>query len=149
MLLSIRSLLACLTLLVGIQLGWTQDLRDPRQNPLPAIRADRWGEARAAAARFADPVTEKLVLYYRLLTPGGATAPEIADFVQRNPDWPQPALLERRRQEAIALEPDDATVLAQCAAGEPSQAPALMRCAEGLANAGRNKEAEAMARKAW
>jgi soluble lytic murein transglycosylase len=130
-----------------------QDLRDFSQNPINAVRDSRWADAQAAAARFADPVPEKLVLYFRLRAPGGATAAEIADFMQRNPDWPAQAMLERRRQEAIALDPDDAAVLAQCAAPPPLAPPtipaAMLRCAEALANAGRTAEANEAARTAW
>ena len=126
-----------------------QDLRDPAQNPMAAVRADRWQDAQSLASRFADPVTAKLVLYYRLLAPGAATAPEIADFMTRNPDWPNQATLERRRQEAIATEPDQAIVLAQCAARLPTLAAAMLRCAEALANAGRQDDAVAIARRAW
>src|SRR5215469_13613238 len=75
-------------------------------DPIAAIRADRWADAQLAASNYADPVATKLVTYYRLLTPGGATAAEITDFMQQNPDWPNQALLERRRQDAIAIEPD-------------------------------------------
>ena len=92
------------------------------QNAVTAIRASRWADAQAAAARFADPVAEKLVLYFRLRAPGAATAAEIADFMQRNPDWPAQAMLEQRRQEAIAKDPDDADVLVQCAADSPGVA---------------------------
>ncbi len=140
-----------------------QDLRDPAQNPLFAIRAGRWADAQVAAARFADPVAEKLVLYLRLRAPGAATAAEIAEFMQRNPDWPAQAMLEQRRQEAIATDPDDADVLLQCAAdspgvrapvasaalARPSTAGAMLRCAEALANAGRTAEANEIARQAW
>ncbi|MBN8874673.1 MAG: lytic transglycosylase domain-containing protein [Rhodospirillales bacterium] len=126
-----------------------QDLRDPAENPMAAVRADRWQDAQALAARFADPVTQKLVLYYRLMAPGAATAPEIADFMARNPDWPNQATLERRRQEAIASEPDQAIVLAQCTAKPPSLAGAMLRCAEAFANAGQQDQATATARAAW
>lgn len=126
-----------------------QDLRDANQNPISALRDNRWADAQAAAARFADPVPEKLVLYFRLRAPGGATAAEIADFMQRNPDWPAQATLERRRQEAIAQDPDDAAVLAQCAAAPPSIAAAMLRCAEATANAGRIADANETARQAW
>src|SRR5690349_8455882 len=98
-------------------------------SPLIAVKADRWAEAQAAAARFADPVAEKLVLYVRLRAPNAATASEIADFMQRNPDWPAQAMLERRRQEAIASDPDDASVLVQCNPA-PTLASAMLRCAE-------------------
>ncbi|MEO9191669.1 MAG: hypothetical protein ABI224_16935, partial [Acetobacteraceae bacterium] len=66
-------------------------------DPIPAIRASNFAEADTAAAGFADPVARKLVLYYRLLAPGGGAAREIADFQAANPDWPNQALLERRR----------------------------------------------------
>ena len=117
-------------------------------NPLIAVKADRWADAQAAAARFADPVAEKIVLYLRLRAPGAATSSEIADFMQRNPDWPAQAMLERRRQEAIASDPDDASVLAQCSPA-PTLAAAMIRCAEAIANAGRTADADALARQAW
>ena len=81
---------------------------------MAAVKANRWADAQAEAARFADPTAEKLVLYLRLRVPGAATAEEIALFMQRNPDWPAQGMLERRRQEAVATDPDDAAVLAQC-----------------------------------
>src|SRR4029077_5410560 len=83
-------------------------------DPIAAIRADRWSDAQLAAASYADPVATKLVTYFRLLAPGAATADEISDFMAQSPDWPSQALLERRRQEAIAAEPDQASALAQC-----------------------------------
>jgi soluble lytic murein transglycosylase len=119
------------------------------RDPIAAIRADRWPEAQADAAGFADPVAEKLVLYYRLLAPGAATPAEIADFMRDNPDWPNQALLERRRQDAIAADPDDADVLAQCAAAPVTEAPTLLRCAAALATAGQADAAAADARQAW
>jgi soluble lytic murein transglycosylase len=138
----IRFVLAGVALLLA---GGVQ-AQDP--NPLIAVKSDRWADAQAAAARFADPVAEKLVLYLRLRAPGAATASEIADFMQRNPDWPAQALLEHRRQEAIASDPDDAAVLVQCNPA-PTLATAMLRCAEAIANAGRTAEANALARQAW
>jgi soluble lytic murein transglycosylase len=117
-------------------------------NPLAAVRADHWTDAQAEAARFADPVAEKLVFYLRLRAPGAATASEIANFMQRNPDWPAQAILERRRQEAIASDPDDAAVLAQCSPA-PTLSTAMLRCAEATANAGHTADANALARDAW
>jgi soluble lytic murein transglycosylase len=114
-----------------------------------AVRADQWTQAAADAAQYADPVAQKLVTYYRLLAPGAATAQEITDFVTSSPDWPAQALLERRRQEAVAAEPDDAAVLAQCATGTLTLPAARLRCADALANAGHNAEALAEARAAW
>lgn len=142
--LSIRLVCACLALLTVPAVA-----QPAVPNPLVAIKEDRWADAQAAASGFADPVAEKLVRYYRLLAPGAATAPEIAAFMQDSPDWPSQALLERRRQDAIVAEPDQATVLAQCALGPPTQAAAMLRCAEALAIAGQTAEATALARQAW
>jgi soluble lytic murein transglycosylase len=142
----IRPVLGLLTVLI-LQAA---SARAQPGNPMPDIRADRWSAAEAEAANFADPVAQKLVLYYRLLDPGAATPGEIARFMRDNPDWPNQALLERRRQQAIAADADDADVLAQCAAPNPAtEAPALLRCATALANAKRNDEAAHDARQAW
>jgi soluble lytic murein transglycosylase len=140
----IRCVLVGLSLLLAAQ----SRAEDAGSNPMAAIRANRWADAQAEASRFADPVPEKLVLYLRLRAPGAATAEEIATFMQRNPDWPAQAMLERRRQDAIATEPDDAAVLAQCTP-QPSLAGAMIRCAEAIANAGRTAEANTLARHAW
>jgi soluble lytic murein transglycosylase len=143
----IRSVQSALLLLLAT-LFPGGNIRAQEPNPLDAVRTDRWADAQAAAARFADPVAERLVLYLRLRAPGAATSSEIADFMQRNPDWPGQAILERRRQEAIAADPDDAAVLAQCTPS-PTLAAALLRCAEATANAGRTADADALAREAW
>jgi soluble lytic murein transglycosylase len=132
----------------GLSLLLTGGVQGQGPNPLAAVRGDRWVEAQEDAARYADPVAEKLVLYLRLRAPAAATAAEIAAFMQRNPDWPAQAMLERRRQEAIASDPDDAAVLAQCSP-TPTLASAMLRCAEAIANAGHNAEASVLARQAW
>jgi soluble lytic murein transglycosylase len=118
-------------------------------NPMPAIRADHWADAATVAAQYADPVAQKLVVYFRLLDPGAATAQEIEDFVTTSPDWPAQATLERRRQEAVAADPDDAAVLAQCTGGTITIPAARLRCADALANAGRNDAAASEAAQAW
>lgn len=136
------------SVVAGLALFLAADVHAQEPNPLNAVKANRWADAQASAAAFADPVAEKLVLYLRLRAPGAATASEIADFMQRNPDWPAQAMLERRRQEAIAADPDDASVLAQCSPA-PALATAMLRCAEAIANAGRPADANALARQAW
>jgi soluble lytic murein transglycosylase len=144
--------------LTGLALVLAGGVRAQEPNPLNAVRMDRWADAQAEAARFADPVAEKLILYLRLRAPGAATAAEIADFMQRNPDWPAQAALEQRRQQAIASDPDDAAVLAQCRPAPSLEnvtpanitlAAALLRCAEATANAGHIADADALARQAW
>jgi soluble lytic murein transglycosylase len=117
------------------------------QDILTALRTQNWPLASADAAGFADPVAGKLVTYFRLLTPNAATATELTAFLTDSPDWPNQALLLRRRDEALTLEPDDATALAACAKIPPLTAPAQLRCADTLANQGR--PATELARHAW
>jgi soluble lytic murein transglycosylase len=118
-------------------------------DPISAIRADRWADAQHIASTYADPVASKLVTYYRLLAPGGATADEISGFMAQNPDWPNQELLERRRQEAIATDPDLANTLAQCDRNALTLPQTMLHCAEALADAGRNADSLAEARRAW
>jgi soluble lytic murein transglycosylase len=114
---------------------------------MAAIRADRWAEAAAATANDADPVAGKLVTFYRLLAPGQASVAEIDRFTAESPDWPFQGTLARRRDEALAAEPDDATAAAACP--RAASAPALERCAVAAAALGRADEAAAAARRAW
>lgn len=113
------------------------------------VRADHWAEAEAAAARYADPVAAKLVTYYRLLAPGAAGADEIAAFMQGNPDWPFQAVLARRLDEAIGLEPGDAKAASLCRTHKPRAPATLERCAGALAAIGNDAAAAGFARDAW
>jgi soluble lytic murein transglycosylase len=126
----------------------------PVQNPLTFVQAGQWPQAQEAAARMGDPLGEKLIVYFRMLAPNAANAAEIATFIRQNPEWPLPTLLERRRQEAIAAEIDNVTVVALCTERQPSvptpaRGAALLRCADALANRGRGKDAGSLAREAW
>jgi soluble lytic murein transglycosylase len=140
---SIRSRFALLGLFVT-----TPAFAQPAE-PTAAIRAGQWAEAERLASAYADPVAIKLITYFRLLAPGAATADEISEFIAQSPDWPNLALLERRRQEAIAADPDLASTLAQCDRNALTMPQTMVRCAEALANAGRNAEAAEAARHAW
>lgn len=123
--------------------------QDRSGNPMPAVRADRWADAEAAVAGHADPVARKLVQYYRLLAPNAAAASEIQSFMRDHPDWPAQSLLDRRRQDALAQEPDDTTAASLCQSVRPTNAGASLRCAAALADTGRTDAAAAIARQAW
>ena len=118
------------------------------ENPMPAVHADRWADATTEAAGYADPVAAKLVRYFRLLSPGQAGADEIAAFIAENPDWPNQAVLERRRQEAVAATISDEAVLAPCLQTRITMPATLARCALALGN-GNAERAAADARAAW
>ncbi len=114
-------------------------------DPMTAIRADRWADAQAAASGYADPVAEKLVTWFRLSASNAAGAAEIAAFMTQNPDWPNQALLERRREEALVSEPDPAVLAAECARAPLTVTAALLRCADALPG----EAGVADARRAW
>lgn len=122
-------------------------LQAAAQSPMESIRANRWAEAEAAAARQADPVARKLVQFYRLLAPGMASADEIGRFIEQNPDWPLREQLQRRLEEAAASLADDravAALLAQPARTDLGRA----RRAEAFAATGNAGLAQAV-REAW
>jgi soluble lytic murein transglycosylase len=118
-----------------------------------AVRRFDWPTAEADAASYPDPVAGKLVTFYRLQHQGDARAAEIAAFLAANPDWPAQATLLKRRDEALASEPDDAVVLPLCVATPtvpaPGSGPALARCADAAAASGHQDDAAASARTAW
>ncbi len=118
-------------------------------NPLPELRAGRWGLAQGIAATAPDAVAEKLVTYLRMLTPGAATPGEISRFMAENPDWPSQTLLDRRRQEAITDDPDSADLIAACGVRPITLPGALARCASVEADSGDSPAAEKDAREAW
>src|SRR5579875_3452150 len=119
------------------------------QDVLALIRTDRWSEADAAAAKYLDPVARKLVTWYRLQAQGAASVSEIDAFMAQNPDWPGQVALARRREEALAAEPDDSTALGFCARLAPHGAAALLRCAEALRHDNQAAAATAAAKQAW
>lgn len=119
------------------------------QDVMSAVHANQWALASELAGQYADPVAAKLVTYYRLLTPGAASAKEIADFMAVNPDWPQQAELAARRDDALAATPDETEAADLCAHIKPAAALALARCAEALADLGHAQAAAEAARAAW
>jgi soluble lytic murein transglycosylase len=121
----------------------------PAADVMALVRADRWPEAAAAAARYTDPVAAKLVTYYRLLAPGAAGTAEISAFQAASPDWPAQAVLARRRDEALAAEPDQAVLRAECAGAMPAAVASLLRCADAATAAHDIAGAVAMQRAAW
>jgi soluble lytic murein transglycosylase len=119
------------------------------QDIASAIRADHWDEAMADAAATPDGLAQKLVTYYRLLAPNMGSVSEIGAFMAANPDWPQVDLLDRRRNEALAREPDDRVAAAVCVNKPPSSSPGWLRCALAATQLGQTDNATTYARRAW
>ncbi len=130
-----------------LTLLWPGLVQAQNDRMLAAVRAEHWAEADALAAAEADPLARKLVLYFRLLTPGAARSVELAGFLSGNPDWPQQGVLSRRLAEALLADRDDRAVLEICQRRPPEAAPSLLRCADVAARAGQSQEADA--RRAW
>ncbi|BAJ81499.1 putative soluble lytic murein transglycosylase [Acidiphilium multivorum AIU301] len=112
------------------------------------IRANHWTEAETLAAAQPDRLVARLVTYYRVLDPGAASETEIATFMARYPDWPEQGILARRWNEALAADPDDATVRRECRTRLPETAAANARCAAALDQVA-PREAARFARRAW
>ncbi len=140
-------------LTVAIRLGFLLAALLPWPGPARAqevmhhVRADRWAAAQAAVAGHPDPVARKLVAWMRLMAPGQGRVDEIGAFLAANPDWPMQVTLARRRDEALALEPDTTMARAECKRAAPTLTGALLRCADALAASG--ETAAPMLKAAW
>lgn len=64
------------------------------------VHAGQFPQAEQLAAATGDPLVEKLVNYFRLLSPGSASSDEIQTFINQNPDWPMQGLLKLREEQA-------------------------------------------------
>ncbi len=112
---------------------------------IDALHAHDWPRAQALAAADPDPIAQKLVTFARLLTPDAATAAEIGAFMAANAVWPDQVNLRHALAVAIASNPDQATVLADCAAFKPALDTALLRCADAERQAGHGDAARNLA----
>ncbi len=113
---------------------------------IQAMHDHDWPRAQALASLEPDAISQKLVTFARLLTPGAATAPEIATFLAANPIWPDAALLRHRLADAIAAEPEP---LHDCRAYDPAQDTAQLVCATAERNADHADRAVTLAQRAW
>ena len=134
-----RWILALFLLCLPPELAVAQDIAG-------AVRAGRWTEAAGLAKQ---PLTARLVAYYRLLAPGQAGAAEIGAFIAANPTWPWLNQLERRRQEALARETVPEALAAECPRAPLEHLAALQSCADAAARSGQPDAAAAFARRAW
>ena len=116
------------------------------QDVLALVRADRWAEAEPPPAASSTPSPASS-------SPGTACRARAPPASPRStPSWRRTRTgrarptLARRREEALAAEPDDSTVLGFCARLTPHGAAALLRCADALRHDDQNAAALADAR---
>lgn len=102
--------------LPGSPAGGGATLSDAQPDPsvAQALRDRNWTQARALAARGADPIAPELVDWLRLQTPEAATAGEIAAFLNAHPGWPARSVLTARLSQALVGEHDPAVLRALC-----------------------------------
>ncbi|SHJ35738.1 soluble lytic murein transglycosylase [Roseomonas rosea] len=105
--------------------------------------------AAEAAAMQADPLVRKIALWLRLQQRGQGTGAELAAWVAENPDWPLPLTLNRRTEEALASDPDDARALAHFARNPAITLDGAQRHADALSRTGDAARATAILRAAW
>ncbi len=98
------------------------------------VKAGNFNGAETLANATGDPLTVKLVTFFRLLDPGGGTADEIQNFIADNPDWPEQGLLALREKQAAGL----------YAPEFPEITPPFLEQAEALHAAGNDSQAAAL-----
>jgi soluble lytic murein transglycosylase len=113
-------------------LAWAQGPASPQI--MTDVNAGNFSAATALAAATGDPLTQKLVTFFRLLDPGGGTADEIRTFIAQNPDWPEQGLLALREQEAAGIVPVEI----------PEIKPPFLQQVEALHDSGQDSAAVAL-----
>jgi len=128
---------------------WATDAARAAGRAALALAATGRHAAAEAAGTGADPLVRKILLWMRLQARGQGTGPELTDWVEANPDWPLPQTLNRRAEEALAADPNDARALSHFARNPATTLDGAGRHADALARAGEGARATAILRRAW
>ncbi|MBV9378295.1 MAG: lytic transglycosylase domain-containing protein [Alphaproteobacteria bacterium] len=119
------------------------------RSALAAAQGADWPRAYAAAAGAEDPLPLKMLRWMDYARPGApGRFPDIAGFIEKNPDWPGQKSLRKHAEEALAAESDEV------AAGwfkryPPVSAIGKVRQAEITINSGDLENGTAALRAAW
>jgi soluble lytic murein transglycosylase len=77
------------------------------RSALTATLSGDWSRAYAEVAATSDPLLPKMLCWMDYSRPGApGRFPDIAEFVEKNPDWPAQKALRSHAEEALAAEPD-------------------------------------------
>jgi soluble lytic murein transglycosylase len=116
---------------------------------LAAARSGEWSRAYAEAAQIKDPLPSKLVRWMDGARPGApGRFADIADFIEKNPDWPHQKALRRHAEEALSGE-SDAVAADWFKRYPPLSAAGKVREAELMLNSGNLDAGTAALRAAW
>jgi soluble lytic murein transglycosylase len=126
----------------------TADLSATR-SVFAAAQAGDWSRAYAAAGAIGDPLPLKMLRWLDYASPGApGRFADIADFIEKNPDWPHQKALRQHAEEALEGEADSV------AAGwfkryPPVSSAGQVRAAEVLLNSGNVAGGAAALRAVW
>jgi soluble lytic murein transglycosylase len=114
-----------------------------------AAQAGDWGRAYADAAPIKDPLPLKMLRWLDYASPGApGRFAEIADFIEKNPDWPHQKALCKHAEEALSGE-TDMVAADWLKRYPPVSAAGRARAAEILLNSGDVAGGTAALRAAW
>ncbi len=112
-------------------------------------RKGRWSQARRTASQAREPLLNKVLQWLEFAKAGGGKFEPIADFVDRNPDWPRLKALRRRAEGALDDTVPTAEVLAWFRRHAPVTAKGAVRYAEALIASGSTAEGLRRLRRTW
>jgi soluble lytic murein transglycosylase len=115
-----------------------------------AAEAGRWPEANAIASQAGEKLPAKAIQWLDMArsdTDAGFEA--IADFIRRNPEWPNLNTLRRSAEMAMPLWMPDGDVKAWFAKHPPLTGGGVLRYATVLLNDGKTREATELVRERW
>jgi soluble lytic murein transglycosylase len=116
---------------------------------LAAAHSGDWNRAYSDAGAINDPLPLKLLHWIDYARPGApGRFPDIAEFIDKNPDWPGQSALRRHAEEALAGE-SDAVAADWFKRYPPISAAGDVREAEIMLNAGDVAGGTAALRAAW
>ncbi len=116
---------------------------------LAAAQTGDWSRAYAAAAAVSDPLPLKVLRWLDYASPGApGRFADIADFIEKNPDWPHQKALRMHAEEALSGESDEVAA-AWFKRYPPLSAAGQVRAAEILLNAGDAEGSAAVLRAVW
>ena len=119
------------------------------RSALAAAQGGDWSRAYAVAATTTDPLPVKMLRWMDYARPGApGRFPDIAEFIEKNPDWPGQKALRKHAEEALAAESD--AVAAEWFKRYPPVSPTgKVREAEMMMNSGDLEGGTAILRAAW
>ena len=119
------------------------------RSALAAAQSGDWSRAYASAATATDPLPVKMLRWMEYARPGApGRFPDIAEFIEKNPDWPGQKALRKHAEEALAGESD--AVAAEWFKRYPAVSPTgKVREAEMMINSGNLDAGIAALRSVW